>query len=183
MVAFFVPLALMIVIYGLTQRRLNRQRHTLESGLRRTTGIPLANVEKFSYANSPKSSRINHKNSRIKIETTPLVGMHMYKVSKPTTGNMKHDNCDQRMQERKEVIGYRVEQQPSPLHRQPESQANLAQKPSSNNEAQRILRRTLTKTLSRTGSLRSENTTSYKVDKERKASHVSMCEVHFHSSV
>jgi len=172
----------MIVIYGLTQRRLNRQRHTVESGLRRTTGVPSAYVDKFSLANNPKSSKIDPKSSRIKMETTPLVGMHMYKVSKPTTGNMKHDQCDQRMQERKEVIGYRVSQQPSPLHRQPESQAILAQKPSSNNEAQRTLRRTLTKTLSRTGSLRNENTTSHKVDKERKASHVSM-HVHLYSSV
>jgi len=125
--------------------------------------------------------------------------MHMYKVSKPTTENIKHDNCDQLMQKRKEVTGHRVSQQPSPLHRQSESKANLAHKPSSNNEAQRTPTKpnqTLTKTLRHMGSPRSENTTlrhmgsprsenttSYKVDKQRKASYVSMCEIHFYSSV
>ncbi|KAF6016866.1 HTR2C [Bugula neritina] len=175
MVAFFVPLAVMIVIYGLTQRQLKRKRNSIESGLRRTSGVPSANFEIFSVTNKPKSSRINHKNSRIKIKTTPLVKMHMYKVSKPTTGNIKHDNCDQRMQKRKEVTGHRVPQQPSPLHSQPESQANLVHKPSSNNEAQRTLTKpsqTLTKTLRHMGSPRSENTTSYKVDKQRKASYM-----------
>jgi len=58
MVAFFVPLAVMIVIYGLTQRQLKKKRNSIESGLRRTSGVPSANFEIFSVTNKPKSSRI-----------------------------------------------------------------------------------------------------------------------------